>query len=96
LTCVDKSLIGRFSCNSTIAARAQEKQTPQKAWCYRAKVGTSFWEWLGQNTSVGVSPETFLLLLLHARTLAPVEREFVTWNEIPRIVAHRCIVEANA
>jgi hypothetical protein len=22
-----------------------------------------FWEWLGQNTSVGVSPETFLLLL---------------------------------
>jgi hypothetical protein len=23
-----------------------------------------FWEWLGQNTSVGVSPETFLLLLL--------------------------------
>jgi hypothetical protein len=24
-----------------------------------------FWEWLGQNTSVGVSPETFLLLLLH-------------------------------
>jgi hypothetical protein len=23
-----------------------------------------FWEWLGQNTLVGVSPETFLLLLL--------------------------------
>jgi hypothetical protein len=26
-----------------------------------------FWEWLGQNTSVGVSPETFLLLLLQTR-----------------------------
>jgi hypothetical protein len=26
-----------------------------------------FWEWLGQNTSVGVSPETFLLLLQKRR-----------------------------
>jgi hypothetical protein len=27
-----------------------------------------FWEWLGQNTSVGVSPETFLVLLLQILT----------------------------